>query len=216
VTRMVHAAPVGWRPTPDAVYVVGTSAAPVGDDQVSMNVEVEAGAALTIRSTAATVIWSGQGTCHTTDVHVASGARLDWRPEPVVATAGCRHRHLVTVALEGTAQLRWREVLILGRHGETTGSVYSSLSVDLDGAPLLRHSLSVGPAAGPGWDGPAVLGSARAVGLQLVAGVTQPASRPAAGPGWAVLPLDGPAVLMLATASTSTAVEAALAAAAAN
>jgi urease accessory protein len=64
---------------------------------------------------------------------------------------------------------------------------------------LLRHGLEVGPAA-PGWDGPAMLGASRAVGLVLTAGDGEHASGAAAGTGWAAMPLDGPGALVQAVA----------------
>jgi urease accessory protein len=74
--------------------------------------------------------------------------------------------------------------------------------VTLGGRPLLHHELSVGPDA-PGWDGPAVLGGARAAG-SLVAVVpewtaTGPPGPRLLGPDAALLPLAGPAVLATAT-----------------
>jgi urease accessory protein len=39
--------------------------------------------------------------------------------------------------------------------------------VNLDGHPLYRHELAVGPDA-DGWNGPAVLGTARATGSVLL------------------------------------------------
>lgn len=203
VERMVHAAPVGWRVTPDAMYLVGTSASPVADDDVAIDVEVRAGANLVVRSSAATVAWRGRagGSRQRVTVRVGAGASLDWRPEPLIATAGCDHRQEVRILLAGGAALRWEEKLILGRHGEQPGRLTSRLRVDVDGAALLRHTLSVGADA-PGWDGPAVLGGRRAVGLVLVAGPYQdPPAR--SGDGWACMPLAGPGSLTVAVAPSS-------------
>ncbi|HEY3810357.1 MAG TPA: urease accessory protein UreD [Acidimicrobiales bacterium] len=210
VERVVQAAPVGWRLTPDAVYLVGTSAGPVGDDHVRVDVEVRPGAALTIRSSAAMVVWRGAGTIHDIRVRVGPGASLDWRPEPLVTTSGCDHHQTVTVQLEGTAALRWRDVLVLGREKEPTGALVASLTADLDGVPVLRHSLAVGPGA-TGWDGPAVLGPARVVALELLAGSQLPRPPAGAGPGWARHPLAAPATLAVAAGTTTTEVYAALA-----
>ena len=65
------------------------------------------------------------------------------------------------------------------------------LDVDIDDHPLLRHQLELGPGV-PGWDGPAVLGANRAVGLVLLAGRGVAAGGPGrprqgrarAGPSW--------------------------------
>lgn len=202
--RRLDGAPLAWRSTPDAVYLVGTAATPVGDDSVEIDVVVEAGATLVVRSAAATVAWKATATEQVVTAVVADGGTLDWRLQPLVATAGCRHRQHVEVRLEGTGCLRWTEEIVLGRCGEDPGRLDLRLDVDLDGAPLLRHELSVGPGAA-GWAGPAVLGRHRAAGLVLRAGRSQarPAGRrgePSLGEGWAVLDLEGPAVLVTAAA----------------
>jgi len=199
LTRRRDGAPLAWRSTPDAVYLVGTAATPLGDDSVEIDVVVESGATLTVRSTAATVAWSGTGTTQRIGATVADGGTLDWHLQPLVATGGCRHRQDVTVLLEGAGLVHWSEELVLGRCGETPGHLDLRLAVDLDGQALLRHQLSVGPDVA-GWGGPAVVGEHRAVGLVLHAGRDVVASAPAAGPGWAVLNLDGPAVLAVAVA----------------
>ena len=64
------------------------------------------------------------------------------------------------------AALRWTEEIVLGRHGEEPGRLSLRLDVDLDDNPLLRHQLELGRCAG--WDGPAVVGPNRAVGLILL------------------------------------------------
>lgn len=213
LTRRLDGAPLAWRSTPEAVYLVGTAATPVGDDTVDIDVMVEKGATLMVRSTAATVAWSGTGTTQRIRSAVAGGGTLDWHLQPLVATGGCHHRQDVTVDLEGTGVVRWTEEVLLGRYGENPGSLDLRLAVDLDGEALLRHQLRVGPDAG-GWNGPAVLGGHRAVGLVLHAGRGVDRADPAARSGWAVLPLDGPAVLVVAVADDLAGVRAALAEAA--
>lgn len=203
IERMVHAAPIGWRVTPDAVYLVGTSASPVADDDIAIEVEVRAGARLVVRSSAATVAWRGcaGGSRQRVAVRIGAGASLDWSPEPLIATAGCDHRQEVRISMACGSALRWEERLILGRHGEQPGRLTSTLRVDVDGAPLLRHTLSVGVDA-PGWEGPAVLGGRRAVGLVLVAGPDLDAQA-RCGDGWACMPLAGPGSLTVAVAQGS-------------
>lgn len=213
LTRRLDGAPLAWRSTPDAVYLVGRAATPVGDDAVEIDVMVEAGATLVVRSAAATVAWSGRGTEQAVTATIADRGMLDWRLQPLVATAGCRHRQHVSVRLEGTGALSWTEEVLLGRCGEGPGQLDLRLDVDLDGQALLRHQLTVGPDAA-GWAGPAVLGDHRAVGLVLRAGRPRAPSEPYPreaglasaleghhGEGWAVLHLDGPAVLVTAAAA---------------
>jgi urease accessory protein len=198
--RMVHAAPVAWRPTAGAVYLVGTAASPVGDDDVSIRVSVAPGAALTVRSAAATVAWSGRASRQRIDVSVEEGASLDWRLEPLVATAGCDHRLEVSIRLGRASRLRWREELVLGRCGEMPGRIVTRLDAHYDGLALVRHSLEVDRRADPldPSSSPAVLGSARAFGLELTAGAWASGAEEGAGPGWARGRLDGPGVVLQA------------------
>jgi urease accessory protein len=190
---------VAWRSTPDAVYLVGTAATPVGDDSVDIDVAVEAAAALRIRSTAATVAWSATGTTQRITAAVADGGMFDWRMQPLIATAACNHRQDATVRLEGKGRVWWTEEVVLGRSNEAPGRLDLRLDVDLDGQALVRHQLRIGPDAA-GWAGPAVLGGHRAVGFVLHAGRPGPRVEPSVGEGWAILTLDGPAVMAVAVA----------------
>jgi urease accessory protein len=208
--RRRDASPVAWRPTPDAVYLVGSAATPVGDDTVEITVAAEPGACLVVRSAAATVAWRSRGTRQRIRARVAQDAALDWWVEPMIATAGCDHRQHVTVDLHGTARLRWTEEILLGRHGEEPGALDLRLDVDLDGLPVLRHQMSVHP--GEPWDGPAVLGPHRHMGVVVEVGYKPRPSR-ASGPGWARMPLDGPGTLILALAADLPALRSALRAA---
>jgi urease accessory protein len=193
IRRVVSAPPVTFRRARDAVYLVGTAAGPLADDDLAVRVEVCDGGSLKVRSAAATVVYAGVGSRQRFDILVGRCATLDWHPEPVIATAGCRHLQDVRINLAPDARLDWTEEVVLGRHGEQPGQIELRLHVDLAGRPLLRHQLAVGA---PGWDGPAVLGGQRATGLRLVVDTSSPAST--TGLGWAWLNLDGPARLLVA------------------
>lgn len=221
VHEMTESAPVAWRRTPDALYMVGTAASPVGRDDVTVSVRVMAGASLTVRSAAASVLWSGAGTRQELRVTVEAGAELVWWPEPLIATAGCAHRQRATVDLYPNSRLRWRELLVLGRQGETPGDLESALRITVAGTPLLHHAVAVG-SRHPGWDGPAVLGSTKVLGQFVVAGAGLETTTPGAGtlghsdqPGraaaWSVSPLPGHGALATVSAASLGAAEAAMA-----
>jgi urease accessory protein len=190
---------MAFRQAPGAVYLVGTAASPVGDDQISLQVTVERGARLTLRSVASTIAWASTGSSLSIEVRVEAGGVLDWRLQPLVASQGCDFSQRAHVLLAPGARLSWAEEIVLGRYGEGPGRLELRLDVDVGGRALLRHGLEVGPGA-PGWDGPAVLGAARAVGLVLTAGDGQLTSGATAGDGWAAMPLDGPGTLVQAVA----------------
>jgi urease accessory protein len=103
----------------------------------------------------------------------------------------------VSVAAGG--RVTWREELVWGRHGEDGGDVVAALSVSYGGVPLLVQEVALGPSA-PGWDGPAVLGGARATGSLLLAGPAAQHPTPHATATCAVLPLAGPGTLVTAVA----------------
>lgn len=220
VHEMKGGAPIAWRRTPDAVYMVGTAASPVGTDDVAISVRVLPGASLTLRSVAASIAWAGGGTRQVVRVTVEEGAELRWRPEPLIATAGCTHLQDVSVDLHPSAKLRWRDLLVLGREAERPGALESRLRIVVGGAPLLYHTVALGDGH-PGWDGPAVLGSAKVLGQLAVAGAGADETDPAAatlgdGPGcaaWSVTPLPGPGCLATVVASRLAAAQAAMAAA---
>ncbi len=210
IEEMVGEVPIAWRPAAGAVYMVGTAAAPVGRDRVAVTLRVRSGARLVVRSSAASVVWAGTGSRQTVRVAVEERAELVWCPEPLIATAGCHHRQEAVVEVAPGGRLSWREVTVLGRAGEDPGRLESSLRVTVGGAPVLHHALGVGTGH-PGWDGPAVVGPARVVAQLVVAGAGTRDVAPAAGPGWSVTPLPGPAALATVTAGSVGAAESALA-----
>ncbi|MGW2589662.1 urease accessory protein UreD [Streptomyces sp. NPDC001515] len=190
------------------VTVVGAMSAPLGGDRLAVEARAARGARLTVDAAAATVALPGPdpggGAAHyTVTLHVEEDARLDWLPEPLVSAHGSDLVLTTTVHLAPTARLTLREELVLGRHGETTGTLRSRLTVLRDGRPLLDQETAYGPGAPGGWDGPAVLGGHRAVGQLLVVDPDVEEK----GPKSAMLGrtavrarLNGPAVLVTALA----------------
>lgn len=209
-------APLVLRATPGAVYLVGGAAGPLAGDDLAIEIAVGPAARLTVRSAAASVALPGHppGPSRlTVRATVASGGELRWLPEPVVAARGCDHRMGAMVDVAAGGRLEWREELVLGRHGEAPGSVASRLRVDLDGHPLLRHELALGPRH-PHSLGPAVVGPARAIGSVLLIDPDWCDGPPPAsvlGPSAAVLALDGPAVQVVALADDALALRRVLA-----
>jgi urease accessory protein len=216
--------PLVLRRTPDAVYVVGGAAGPIGGDELALRISVGAGAFLRVRTAAASIALPGPDGLESAlrvTVDVAAGARLEYLPEPVVVSAGARHATIIRVTLAEGASLLLRDEVLLGRHGEAGGASRTELRVSYAGRPLLRQSLAVS-----GTDtadlGPAVLAGHRGVGTLLhvdpaldaraadagnpsavvadpttVGGVAAVAGQPTV----AVMPLAGPAVLVTALAS---------------
>ncbi|MET7643879.1 urease accessory protein UreD [Streptomyces sp. NPDC005426] len=155
------------------VTVVGAMSAPLGGDRLTVEARAGRGARLTVDSAAATVALPGPGPAarparYDIVLTAAEGAEIDWRPEQLISAHGSSLHMTTRAELAPTARLMLREEQILGRHGETTGTLWSRLTVRRAGRPLLDQQTAYGPGAPGGWDGPAVLGGHRAFGQLLV------------------------------------------------
>jgi urease accessory protein len=157
------------RQTPGGITMVGSAAGPMGGDRLSTVVEVGAGANLAVDSVAATYARPGPADEESSAVvraRVGPQGSLAWGPEPLVGVGGCRHRAESVVDLGAGAELFWVDVMVLGRHGEEGGQIWSKRSVHIDGRPLNRQALHLGP--GTSGPDPAVLGGARVVASCLM------------------------------------------------
>jgi urease accessory protein len=197
--------PLVLRAGHEGVWIVGGAAGPLGGDDLSLEIEVHAGAELTIRSAAASVVLpgpQGRASRFVVSADVEPGGTLRWLPEPVVAAAGCLHRADARVVVARGARLVWREEIVLGRYGEEPGSCWSRVRIDIGDLPLVRQEVRVGADA-PGWAGSAVSSGARALGsLVLVDPAWEGHAPPAIvlGPMATAVGLAGPAAQVTALA----------------
>lgn len=191
------------------VTVVGAMSAPLGGDRLAIEVRAEPGARLTVDAAAATVALPGPrpdaGPAHYgVLLEVGDGADLHWLPEQLISAHGSDLIMRTAVELAPGARLMLREEQILGRHGETPGTLISRLTVRRAGRPLLDQQVAYGPGAPGGWDGPAVLGGHRSVGQLLLVDPAFDERGPETrllGPTAALTRLAGPAVLVTAVAA---------------
>ena len=169
-------APLLVRATPDAVYLVGGAAGPLGGDELTVEVRVCDGARCTVRSAAATLAQPGRTATRSwlrTRLDLGAGAELSFRPEPLIAVRGCDHTNDTRIDLAEDASLELGEELVLGRHDEASGRVRTRLHVVRAGRTILRHDLDLGGDA-PGWRSGVVLGGARAATSLVVVGPDAP------------------------------------------
>lgn len=205
LTRRKEPEPWPQPSEPARVSLTAGAAGPVGGDAYHLDVSVGAGSTLVFGDVSPTVLLPGSdgaASVFTVSIDVGEQATLVWLAEPLIAARACNHRHHIDVALAASARLLMREELILGRHGETCGTVKQSVSVRRGGAALHRQDLAVGPAA-TGYDGAAVLNDAGAAGSVLVVDPAWESAPPPAtvvSPNAAVLPLSGPAALVTGVA----------------
>ncbi|QPP10173.1 urease accessory protein UreD [Streptomyces bathyalis] len=193
------------------VTLVGAMSAPLGGDQLTLDVRVEAGARLRMDTVAASVALPGRGgDAARYDVRLTVGehAQLRWLPGPLISASRSDLRQTVHVELAPTARLELRDVFVLGRTGEEPGRLTTRVSVNRGGRPLLDQQLDIGAGA-PGWDSGAVLGGHRAVGQLLLVDpdlARDPAPPCLPGPDAVVTPVEGPAVLVTALGADALAV----------
>ena len=164
--------PLTFRETPAGLHWVGSSAAPVGGDDLELSVHLGPGACLRMTSVAAALAYPGPtGAPSSTRVTgvVGAGGRLAWEPRPTVLVRGCDHRSSAALELAAGASLVWRDEIVLGRHQDEAGSVRQRLAVTREGRPLLRTEVAAGP-RWPGSLGPGGTAGAKAVGTLLVVG----------------------------------------------
>ncbi|MGI8428151.1 MAG: urease accessory protein UreD [Solirubrobacteraceae bacterium] len=184
------------------VVLVSTVAGPLAGDEVSLQVEVGAGACLHLCSAAATIAHpdgSGNRQPSVQRAHctVGAGGRLAWRQAELVLVAGAWHQNVVDLELQAGAAALIDEMVIRGRHGEPGGSLAASLRCGLGGRPLLRERVLIEP-DDPITDSVVVLGGARVYGsvslLGLRATSEDPAEQTLARPGCLQRALGGDAV----------------------
>lgn len=200
--RRTRAADPSWA----RITLVGAMSAPLGGDRIGVDVTAEAGAALRIDSTAATIALPGripEPAYYDVRLTLGAGARVHWLPEPLISARGSELYQSLRVDMAADARLVLRDEQVLGRTAEEPGRLSTRLTVHRAGRPLLDQQLDHGPGV-PGWDGPAVLGGHRAVGQLLVVDPEPgrlPREAAVLGEGTVLTPLAGPGVLVTAVAS---------------
>jgi urease accessory protein len=186
--------------------IVGGAGGPLGGDRLELNVEVLAGARLTVRSVAATMAMPGprgERSRSTVGIKVEDGGRLDWAPEPLLSVAGSDHETLVEIDLAPRAAFRWIERVVLGRSGEPGGILVMRHRLRVGGRTLLDQDVRMGTAAmsGPGGNGPW-----RVVTTALHTtpdGRVEPRTGVEADCRWGVMPLDDRICLALTLAGSA-------------
>lgn len=153
----------------DTLWLVGSAATPLGEDDVGLSVDVGEGVDAKVRSVAATIVYAaaGAGTHSRLSLRVAPGASLHWCTEPVIVTERARHRATTCadVALDGAMTLE--ETVVFGRHREPAGTMASTTELRTDGELVSLTSWDSGL---PGWNGPGGTAAARSMRTTVFAG----------------------------------------------
>ncbi len=152
------------------VHLLGGAGGPLGGDDLSLSIRVGPGAQLTMRSVAAMIAQPDsrrRQSCSVIDVELGEDSVLDWGPQPLIITRQARHQQLTSLKLDARSAVRWRDVTVLGRHGEEAGTVQQRLAAARGGEELLVQSQTWGAGAPRGWGGPAGVAGARVVASVL-------------------------------------------------
>lgn len=182
------------------VHLVGSASAPLGGDDLRLDVVVGAGARLRLSGVAATLALPGshaEESRTTVHIEVGAGGSIDYLPEPTIITRRAQHVATLTAELDADARLRTREILVLGRSGEKPGALTSSLHVTQLGQPVLRQTLHIGDPALHA--STALLAGRRVLATELRLG--EPGStEPSSGNWWSRTPLTAGGALATALA----------------
>jgi urease accessory protein len=173
VASVFHTGSLAVRITPWGAWLVASAAAPLAGDLQSVEIALEEGADLHVRSASATLARPGPGQPgpSVTDItaRVADRAALWWHPEPGVSVEGSDHHTLARVTLAPTARFFWLEELVLGRAQEPPGRYRTTLRVEgSDGHPLLASDLVASSGAPGDPRSPLTLDGARAAAAIVI------------------------------------------------
>jgi urease accessory protein len=158
------------RPGTVGLCLVGTAAGPLAGDDLRLTVDVAAQARAELVAAGASIAQGGASRM-ATDVRVGAGAHLDADPGPLIVSAGARVDVALSVEVEPTSTLVWRELVVLGRSGEPAGLATVRWDVTRGGAPVLRQQIDLADPALAGWPGTTaecrVLASELRIGLDV-------------------------------------------------
>lgn len=165
--------PFSIRECDGRVLIAASAAAPLGGDELSLDVDVGPHARGRVGTVASTVVLpgpTGAPSTMTSRCSVGPGAHLDWMGEPTVSVAGSDHTVTTVVHLDDTATCRIVEEVSLGRSGEVSGALRLVLRVERGGRAVLHHDESFGPGV-PGFASSVSVGTARHVLSAVIVGV---------------------------------------------
>ena len=193
-------APLAVRVCGSRILLASTAAAPVGGDELGLHIEVGAGAAASVGSVAAMMVWPGparESSVLRTTVTVGPGGHLDLAPEPTISVVGSCHHSITRVMLAAGATCRIVEEFSLGRSDEESGQLRTSLRVERNGRPLFHHDEWFGT---PGSTTSVGVGGGRHLLTSLVVGdpAGSPVAELAAGVAFGQVPLADDAVVTMA------------------
>ena len=183
------------------IGLVATTAMLLGGDHIELDIAVGPAAWLELVETAGTVAYDADGVRSSwrVRIRVADGGVLIWSGEPFVVANGANVERSTAIDLGAEAVACIRETLVLGRSGETGGSLRSTMSVRQAGSRA-EHPVGAGHSTvllehldltDPGVRAlPGLLADARVIDSVCLLGMRAPADP--ALPAGTRFELDGP------------------------
>ncbi|MET0236027.1 MAG: urease accessory protein UreD [Kibdelosporangium sp.] len=178
---------VPHRGEPGLVHLVNSATAPLGGDELELTLVAGPGAVLRLAGVAASLVLPGHRpgvSRFAIRVEAAAESTVEYLAEPTIITQRARHEAVFTAAVDDTARLAVREVLVLGRDGEPHGRLTTETVVRRGGRPLLNQRLDIGELS----TSPAVLAGRRVLATDLRVGYDDP-PRAVAGDWCSLVPL---------------------------
>jgi urease accessory protein len=135
--------------------LVGTAAGPLAGDNLSVSLQLRAGARATLRATGASLAQGrgGGGAALSIRADLAESSDLVADPGALIVCAGSRVDVRVELALAVDAAVEWRELIVLGRTGEPAGQATLRWDVTRAGQPVLRQFVDLSDPALTAWAG---------------------------------------------------------------
>ena len=130
--------------------LVGTAAGPLAGDDLSICLQLRAGARATLRATGASVAQGrdeGGAVAGSLSIRadLAEGADLIADPGALIVCQGSQVDVRLDLALGAGAAVDWRELIVLGRTGEPPGQATLRWDVTRLGRPVLRQFVDLHP-----------------------------------------------------------------------
>jgi urease accessory protein len=178
---------VPHRGAPGTVHLVSSATAPLGGDELELTLVAGPGAVLRLVGVAASLVLPGHrpgASRFTVRVEAAETSTVEYRPEATIVTRRATHEAEFRACLADGARLLTREVLVLGRDGESPGRLRTSTVVRRGNRPLLNQRLEIGELDAS----PALLAGRRVLATELRVGYEDPPA-PVAGDWCSLVPL---------------------------
>jgi urease accessory protein len=194
-----------------ALCLVGTAAGPLAGDDLTLRIELLAGAHATLQATGAAIAQGRPGDPAASlrvQAALAADASLCADPGPLIVRAGGRVDAQVEIDLGPGARVEWHELIVLdtcqagaGTNGSPANIPAASLrwNVTRDGAPLLRQLVDLTDPAALRW--PGMLAGQRVLASVLLAGPSVRACTVVAAPTAVAQQLADDAVLVTVLAN---------------